>query len=160
MPCKKCKDEKYKWGNTGECKYATKDECEKANPKKYSKMNPTPLGKKTYAEYEKELKEFNLSSEVKKLELGAVDDLNKLGKQFDSTLKDIKETGEKANKLNEKIEKLGKLALKQFPKINGLEDEISSQLKSLGLNEKDVPSLADARKSLDNFYTYRKRYNF
>tara|TARA_R100000781_G_scaffold15196_1_gene12544 strand:+ start:72 stop:554 length:483 start_codon:yes stop_codon:yes gene_type:complete len=160
MPCTQCKDEKYKWGNTGECKYATKDECEKANPKKYSKMNPTPLGKKTYAEYEKELKEFNLSSEVKKLELGAVDDLNKLGKQFDSTLKDIKETGEKANKLNEKIEKLGKLALKQFPKINGLEDEISSQLKSLGLNEKDVPSLADARKSLDNFYTYRKRYNF
>ena len=55
MPCKKCKDGKYKWGNTGECKYATKDECEKANPKKYSDMKntPTPLGKKTYAEYEK-----------------------------------------------------------------------------------------------------------
>ena len=28
MPCKKCKDENYKYGNTGECKYATKEECE------------------------------------------------------------------------------------------------------------------------------------
>ena len=60
MPCKKCeKDETYKWGNTGECKYATKEECEKANPKKYSKNMPTPLGKKTYEEYAKELKEYN-----------------------------------------------------------------------------------------------------
>ncbi len=72
MPGKQCKDGKYKWGNTGECKYATKDECEKANPKKYNKMNPTPLGKKTYEEYAKELKEFNLS----KVELGLVDDYN------------------------------------------------------------------------------------
>ena len=60
MPCKKCKDGNYKYGNTGECKYATKEECEKANPKKYSKNIPTPLGKKTYAEYYKELKEYNL----------------------------------------------------------------------------------------------------
>ena len=60
MPCKKCKDNKYKYGNTGECKYATKEECERANPKKYSKNIPTPLGKKTYAEYYKELKEYNL----------------------------------------------------------------------------------------------------
>ena len=30
---------------------------------KYNKMQPTPLGKKTYEEYEKELKEYNLSSQ-------------------------------------------------------------------------------------------------
>ena len=35
MPCKKCKDGKYKWGTTGECKYATKSECDAANPYKY-----------------------------------------------------------------------------------------------------------------------------
>ena len=33
MPCTKCKDEKYKWGKTGTCKYATKEQCEEANPK-------------------------------------------------------------------------------------------------------------------------------
>jgi hypothetical protein len=59
MPCKKCKDGKYKWGNTGNCKYATRESCEKANSKKYTKNIPTPLGKKTYAEYYKELKEYN-----------------------------------------------------------------------------------------------------
>ncbi len=31
MPCKQCKDGKYKWGNTGECKYDTLEECESAN---------------------------------------------------------------------------------------------------------------------------------
>ena len=83
MPCKKCKDGKYKWGNTGECKYATKDECEKANPKKYSKMKniPTPLGKKTYEEYEKELKEYNLS--LQRVDFKDMKTLAKLLKQAD-----------------------------------------------------------------------------
>jgi len=62
MPCTKCKDDKYKWGKTGECQYPSKEACESANSK-YNKMRPTPLGKKTYEEYEKELKEFNLSSQ-------------------------------------------------------------------------------------------------
>jgi len=159
MPCKKCEDGKVKWGNTGKCQYDTIAECKKANKKKYNTMRPTPLGKKSYEEYEEELKEFNLSK-VERVDLGAVDDLNKLGIKFNSTLRDIKEAGDNANKWNEQVEKLGKVALKLFPRVNSLEDEISSQLKSLGLNEKDVPSLADAKESLDNFYTYRKRYNF
>ena len=37
MPCKKCKDGKYKWGNTGECKYDTIKECEEANKDYYEK---------------------------------------------------------------------------------------------------------------------------
>jgi len=76
MPCTKCKDDKYKWGKTGECEYATKEACESANHK-YSKMKPTPLGKKTYEEYEKELKEFNLSK-VERVELAIIDDIEKL----------------------------------------------------------------------------------
>ena len=59
MPCTKCEEGKYKWGETGECEYDSLDACESANHK--YKMQPTPLGKKTYEEYEKELKEFNLS---------------------------------------------------------------------------------------------------
>ena len=76
MPCTKCENGKYKWGETGECKYDSKEECEKANPKKYSKMKPTPLGKKSYEEYEKELKEFNLSK-VERIDLSLVSDMNK-----------------------------------------------------------------------------------
>ena len=58
MPCKKCDEGKYKWGETGECEYNSLKDCESANHK--YKMKPTPLGK-TYKEYEKELKEYNSS---------------------------------------------------------------------------------------------------
>ena len=32
MPCTKCEDGKYKWGETGECEYSTIEECQEANP--------------------------------------------------------------------------------------------------------------------------------
>ena len=32
MPCTKCKEGKYKWGETGECEYDTLEECQAANP--------------------------------------------------------------------------------------------------------------------------------
>ena len=37
MPCKKCKDGKVKWGETGECEYDTIAECEEANKDYYEK---------------------------------------------------------------------------------------------------------------------------
>ena len=37
MPCKKCKDGKYKFGQTGECKYDTKAACEADNKDYYDK---------------------------------------------------------------------------------------------------------------------------
>ncbi len=37
MPCKKCKDGKVKWGETGECEYNTIAECEEANKDYYEK---------------------------------------------------------------------------------------------------------------------------
>jgi len=84
MPCTKCEDGKYKWGKTGECKYDTKEACEKANPKKYNKMRPTPIGKKTYEEYAKELKEFNLSTQ--KFEFADMKTLGTLLSQLDKTI--------------------------------------------------------------------------
>jgi hypothetical protein len=73
MPCTKCEEGKYKWGKTGECKYDSLEACESENHK--YKMQPTPLGQKTYEEYAKELKEFNLSK-VEKIELGLIEDYN------------------------------------------------------------------------------------
>ena len=132
MPCKKCKDGKYKWGNTGECKYSTKDECEKANPKKYSKMKntPTPLGKKTYEEYAKELKEFNLSAEPKleKIELGAIDDIKKkLDKNitlFDKSVNEVRGMAKKFVDLEE-----------NFNKIMDEASFIRKQLSDLGVDD-------------------------
>jgi len=106
------------------------------------------------------IRENKTELKTEKVELGAIDELNKFGIKFNNALRDVKEAGDAAEKWNEKVEKIGKIVLKLFPKINGLEDEISSQIKGLGLTDKDVPSLKDARESLDKFYTYRKRYNF
>jgi len=87
MPCTKCKEGKYKWGKTGECEYATKEDCESANSK-YNKMMPTPLGKKSYEEYAKELKEYNLSATYR-VELGIADDVEKLTQQAKDLIPDL-----------------------------------------------------------------------
>ena len=131
MPCKKCKDENYKYGNTGECKYATKEACEKANPKKYSKMNPTPLGKKTYEEYEKELKEFNLSK-VERVELGIIDDLKK----------DV----ETARKVAEGAERLHKAAEKDNDEVNKLASEYIALEVKADKKRKEMRGLIDFSK--------------
>ena len=99
MPCTKCENGKYKWGETGECKYDSKEECEKANPKKYSKMKPTPLGKKSYEEYEKELKEFNLSK-VERVELALIDDIDKL---LDNAGRTVKSADKKLISANQEL---------------------------------------------------------
>ena len=143
MPCKKCKDGKYKWGNTGECKYATKDECEKANPKKYSDMKntPTPLGKKTYAEYEKELKEFNLSKvekvELSNIQLSLTDDAKQLVKAGKS------------------LQKVMVSTYKPFPKLEADFGKIYERIQEFIKKADDLPKEAEAiqKKSLD---LYRK----
>ncbi|MBB03991.1 MAG: hypothetical protein CML03_00455 [Pseudooceanicola sp.] len=43
MPCKKCDNGKWKWGERGECKYISKDACEKANPKHYENLTNTKI---------------------------------------------------------------------------------------------------------------------
>ena len=130
MPCKKCKDEKYKWGNTGECKYATKEACEKANPKKYNKMNPTPLGKKTYEEYAKELKEFNLSK-VEKVELGLMQDVLKLHNKIEGFKDDMDSQLSKAKMSATKVDS----EIKNFEKLAG---DVEKTAKELGIPVKDM----------------------
>ncbi len=39
MPCKQCDNGNWKWGERGDCNYATKEECENANPKHYEDMD-------------------------------------------------------------------------------------------------------------------------
>ena len=43
MPCTKCDNEKWKWGENGECKYDSKEACEKANPKHYNDLKSTKI---------------------------------------------------------------------------------------------------------------------
>ena len=98
MPCTKCEEGNYKWGKTGECKYDSLDACESANSK-YNKMQPTPLGKKTYEEYAKELKEFNLSK-VERVELALIDDIDKL---LDNASRTVKSADKKLISANQEL---------------------------------------------------------
>ena len=44
MPCTKCKEGKYKWGETGKCEYDSLEECQKANPDRhYEEMKTTSI---------------------------------------------------------------------------------------------------------------------
>tara|TARA_R110002020_G_scaffold123146_11_gene279364 strand:+ start:285 stop:809 length:525 start_codon:yes stop_codon:yes gene_type:complete len=146
MPCTKCDNDKYKWGDTGECKYATKEECEKANPKNYTEMKgkPTPFGK-TYEEYEKELKEFNLSK-VEKVELGIIDDLtegfNWLVKQNATIEKQLKPIYSNFSSLRQKVNDVkgySMVAMRGVKQGETNVNRIEKQLKELGINVNSVP---------------------
>ena len=149
MPCKKCKDGKYKWGNTGECKYATKDECEKANPKKYSKMKntPTPLGKKTYDEYAKELKEFNLSK-VEKVELGKIQDVTKLY----NVIKKAKDNMDDDLAKAKRSAIIGDTEIQNF---NKLASDVEKAAKELGVPTGDL----NLQKLLNDIKSFQKEFN-
>jgi len=128
MPCTKCEEGKYKWGKTGECEYDSLEACESANHK-YSKMKPTPLGKKTYEEYEKELKEFNLSSQKYEFNIG----------KLESELK-------KLDKLNSQIDSAGFKLLDLADDATATFSDAVTELsivkkaaKELGINPKDLP---------------------
>ena len=171
MPCTKCEEEgNYKWGKTGECKYDTLESCESANSK-YNKMRPTPLGKKSYEEYAKELKEFNLSK-VERVELG-LDDYAKF-------IKEVKSIGDKIEKqadgIIDRIEKLSKDAratvkdgYKEIADVGGTVNKLHAKMlkavKDLGIDGKpfftEYNKFEDAknksRQKLKDLEAYLKR---
>ena len=159
MPCTKCEEGKYKWGKTGECKYDSLESCESANSK-YNKMRPTPLGKKTYEEYAKELKEYNLSS-TKRIDLslagdikGIVDRLNNVDNQ---SMDIVTESGmlvkeikgflkERKNEVEKKLKEIN-LAIKELgtlqDKAQGLEETVNKAANELGIDQQDIPGYED-----------------
>jgi len=158
MPCTKCEEGKYKWGKTGECEYATKEDCESANHK-YNKMKPTPLGKKSYEEYAKELKEFNLSK-VERVDLGLVEDATKLSDIQLNRLSLIKKNGEAMLKLADLIDKQGSDAISAFKKGENLLGRIEEAAKNLGIKPNTIGGYKELVRAEVDFLTYRKRYNF
>ena len=148
MPCTKCENGKYKWGKTGECKYDSKEECEKANPKKYSKMKPTPLGKKSYAEYEKELKEFNLSK-VERVEFALIDDALKFTKGVNVFGKNIDISEEELEKTFRSV----KVDLEELQSdLNALKkgvNEVDKQAKELGVAKNMLSTLPKYKQAIE-----------
>jgi len=151
MPCTKCKDGNYKWGKTGECEYDSLDACESANHK-YSKMQPTPLGKKTYEQYEKELKEFNLSK-VERVNLKSIKILKENLKKGEQLFKEAKkeekvfsEAKEKYIKSEENLDNtisvLDGFANQDLPKDNNM---LIAAAKELGISPDKIKEIQEAR---------------
>ena len=151
MPCTKCEEGNYKWGETGECEYATKEACESANSK-YNKMQPTPLGKKTYEEYEKELKEYNLSSS-KRIDLGLTDDAKTVVKEGKAVQKQLSSQMKVWTKIEGEYSKVFAKILdflddtkgttqdaeKIRDEANTIYNKLEKSAKELGVNINDIP---------------------
>ena len=151
MPCTKCEEGSYKWGKTGECEYATKEACESANHK-YSKMRPTPLGKKSYEEYEKELKEFNLSK-VERVELGLIDEIKDRISSSDKIMQDM---GKAQNQMEVAIKRnkaVTETAETQIKIQKTLIAETTKALSELGIKQepKELKNLRTTNKSLEKY---------
>ena len=164
MPCTKCENGKYKWGKTGECKYDSKEECEKANPKKYSKMKPTPLGKKSYEEYEKELKEFNLSK-VERVELGSIDDLKKYSQGVDKYQNEGDGLIKRGNRLLSELKETQTAIFKWSDVGESIANDLSSELvkvekaaKELGVNPSSIKEIANANKAFKQYAKLEQKY--
>ena len=142
MPCTKCEEGKYKWGETGECEYDSLEACESANHK-YSKMKPTPLGKKTYEQYEKELKEFNNSEEYKlskiyKIKLSKIDDIEEVINQGLGLSGFVEESLDEALKQYIKAKDIVRFDMTDsYTEAEGMLNEFLSDIKELGI---DVPA--------------------
>ena len=93
---------------------------------------PTPLGK-TYEQYEKELKEYNLSK-VERVELASIKDFDKLAKE---SLKTVRATDKlvdniksQAKKALTELNKTGTLLVKVYP----VYQDVEGQAKELGVD--------------------------
>ena len=125
-------------------------------------MKPTPLGK-TYLEYETEVKEYNLAKTelaMQKVELGLVDDLNKIISEAKRVI-DLQEDGLKwYNKAVDArkqflvllsdsigiIQSSEKYIPKLPEQIQNITAKLSTQAKELGIDAKQIKGYVDALK--------------
>tara|TARA_R110000822_G_scaffold27159_1_gene81304 strand:- start:40 stop:438 length:399 start_codon:yes stop_codon:yes gene_type:complete len=120
---------------------------------------PTPFGKQTFAEYEKEVKEykaFNLKTE--KVELGLVDDFrsaikkaNDARSEGDKILVKAADSAAKASKVLMNAGKLGLEALKLFRSLEKAAKELGIDLPSkVAEAGKSInPVIKDTKKNMD-----------
>jgi hypothetical protein len=173
MPCKKCDDDKYKWGDNGECEYPDQEACENANAKykkekkEYSVLieAPSPVNYDSFDEYKEaydnfhKAQELNLSAEKVKLSLvgdikGIVSKLNTVDNESMNIVTDsgqlVKEIKgflkDRKSEVEKQLKKI-KLAIKELgtlqDKAQGLESEVNSAANDLGIDQQDIPGYVD-----------------
>ena len=103
---------------------------------------PTPFGKQTFAEYEKEVKEYNLS----RVELGIIDDAKKLYDKGQNSYASALTGGQSVLvKLQGAINNFEK-AEKEFEKAEKMAKELGVNLPGKALREQAKEWLKDSNK--------------
>lgn len=136
MPCKKCEDDKYKWGDNGECEYPTKEACEEANAeykkdkKEYSEA-PSPVNYKNFEEYKEAYNKYHKAQEInlskaQKLELGLIEDAQKIAQKIWNTYTTITKKAKGLSKFEDQLTKINS----NFKKLkNDIESKIDEYEK-------------------------------
>ena len=117
---------------------------------------PTPLGKQTFAEYEKEVKDFKaFNLKVEKVELANIKELDKFVKALDTAVKQIKSNKTKLGKSLRDIQEQRKEVEKQYntavenkkavdlavKNSEILSKQIVKQAKELGISPSEIPNV-------------------
>ena len=142
MPCKKCENEKWKWGENGECQYDSKEACEEANKdkkgyksvkKEYSYVSP--LGKKTHTEYVEEC--VNLKLAKQKIELNIQDDVTDA---LDRVLEEQQKLNNAVKEMRQVMKTINYGFFQEMEAVLGDDDEIFTAVKELdnALNNMDT----------------------
>jgi len=142
MPCKKCENEKWKWGENGECQYDSKEACEKANKdkkgyksvkKEYSYVSP--LGKNTHSEYVEECANLKLAKQ--KIELNIQDDVTDA---LDKVLEEQQKLNNAVKEMRQVMKTINYGFFQEMEAVLGDDDEIFTAVKELdnALNNMDT----------------------
>ena len=117
---------------------------------------PTPFGKQTFAEYEKEVKEYKaFNLKVEKVELANIKELDKFVKALDTAVKQIKSNKSKLGKSLRDIQEQRKEVEKQYntavenkkavdlavKNSEILSKQIVKQAKELGISPSEIPNV-------------------
>ena len=111
---------------------------------------PTPLGKQTFAEYEKEVKDFKaFNLKAQKIELGLAQDLDKSVSKSEGFVKNSKKVIERIEKafksyndMWEKTRSQSSEIEKQISSNNSRIKEAKTAAKELGVNVNDIKGVA------------------
>ncbi len=101
-----------------------------------------------------------LKTELRKIKLSLVSDLQQAVEQMEQLSEEIEGNGKEFDKLAERINADGEDMMQLFRYVRPATEEVKKSLKDLGLNENDVPAIKQAEKIMDKAITLSKNYQF
>lgn len=135
MPCEECENEKYKWGQTGECQYETLEDCQLANQGEYLEETLKPKSNEhidfTMHFTKEQMDELHEEGEVL-IEVDGSEEGEKMNILFTYDKKEEEEEEEIEKEIEEEIEEEHELE-KEYAKLTKsmLDDELDEYIDKI-----------------------------